>query len=193
MRMRARACLSFLCLATAAGCAPNLMTQVRRQDFLKDNVDDNVRKTFGCETVRLRFQRTEQRSGDWYDYYIAEGCGRRSDYVTMLSQTNEGLVITWALGAFPAEAEYTAAAQEQLQKTARFDLACDAPVELVPLKGVINPLHMGYRATLGAKGCSKQASYEVLCAHAGYVRGVHEITCTSVVSAASAAPQRAEK
>ena len=180
--------LAGLPLAGVAGCAPNLSTQPRRQDYLKDHVNDNVQKTFNCESTVLRFQRTEQRSGDWYDYYVAEGCGQRSDYVTQVSQTNEGRSITWAFGAFPTEAQYSAAAEQQLLKTARFDLTCEGPVDVATLKSAIDPMHSGYRATVGAKGCGKQTSYEVSCGHAGYVGGKHEITCTSVASAPAAKP-----
>ncbi len=175
-------------VALTIGCAPNLTTQTRRQDYLQSRVDDNVEKAFGCDRVTLRFQRTEQRSGDWYDYYTAEGCGRRSDYVTRVSQQDNGKYTTWAFGAVPAEAQYASAAEQQLSKTAHFDLACDGQLELVTLKAAIDPMRMGYRATVGAKGCGKQSSYEVTCGSGGFVGGKHEITCMSVASAASSKP-----
>jgi hypothetical protein len=49
-------------------------------------------------------------------------------------------------------------------------------------------MHNGYRGTLGARGCGKQRSYEVTCAHGGYVHGKHEIACTSQANAAPAQP-----
>ena len=103
-----------------------------------------------------------------------------------VSQSNEGKFITWAFGVVPPLSQYEGSAQRQLKKTAQFDLSCDQPIALTTLRAAIDPMRMGYHATIGASGCDKRASYEVGCGHAGFVNGKHEVTCTSLASASAA-------
>lgn len=175
---------SFLVCLVFVGCAPKLETPQDRRDYLRSMVDDDLRKSFGCAEVGLRLERTEQRSGDWYDYYFASGCGHRSAYVTRTSLTNQGTFITWAFATVPGPDEYRAAAEQQLTKRAQFDLTCESAITFTHLKDAYDPMFASYATTLGARGCDKQNSYEITCAGAGFVNGKHDINCVTQSSEA---------
>lgn len=71
-------------LVLVCACVPDLSSQPLRRDYLREKMDANAAQSFGCEKVEFQFGRTEQRSGAWFDYYLAAGCGGTSDYVTQL-------------------------------------------------------------------------------------------------------------
>jgi hypothetical protein len=178
--MNARIVLPLVMLI-AAGCGvPDFTVQLNREKYLRSNVvDDDIKKSMSCDKTVMHFQHGEQVSGDWYDYYVVEGCGQRTEYVTKLTHTGD--FVTWGYGAVPPISQYKSAARAQMMKTTKFDLGCDA-VDLTTLKEAVDPLHTAYRATIGARGCDKQMSYEVACSHTGYVNGKHEINCESMAS-----------
>ncbi|MEZ4399132.1 MAG: hypothetical protein R3B06_03890 [Kofleriaceae bacterium] len=70
---------------------------------------------------------------------------------------------------------------------AKFDLDCQA-VEVVSLKGIIDTMRTSYRATVGARGCQRQASYDVMCVDNGFVDGKRDIVCSRVSGPAGATP-----
>lgn len=85
--------------------------------------------------------------------------------------------MSWAFAAVPTPAAFLEAAKQQMLKPARFELGCEADIEFIPLSETVDTMQTSYRATLGVKGCNKQASYEVGCAHSGFVKLKHEIVC----------------
>jgi hypothetical protein len=182
MSVRSLSLVSFVALF---GCAPDLSTLARRQDYMHDRIDADLQKVFECSEVSLRFVASERRSGDWYDRYVAEGCDQRSEYVLRLSQSADGKWVTWAFGVVPSESEYHAAAKQQLLASARFDLGCDGPIALVTLKSFVDPMQLGFRGSIGATGCDTRLSYEVVCGHSGYVARRHQIACTTVPNTAA--------
>jgi hypothetical protein len=171
-----------LAVAVPACGPPNFAVQPNRQKFLQDKLDEDIKKALACESVQLHFQREEQRSGSWFDHYVVEGCGKRSEYITRLDQSGDW--VTWGYGAVPPASQYKDAAEQQMMKTARFDLHCDV-VELMELKSAIDLMQTSFRATIGARGCDKRTSYEVVCEHSGFVDGKHQVTCISQGSGAA--------
>ncbi|MBK9032214.1 MAG: hypothetical protein IPL61_12995 [Myxococcales bacterium] len=167
------------------GCRPNLSTERGRYGFLESHIYDALATKLGCTTARVSFVMTEQRNGARYDNYRAEGCGQTSDLVTHVSQ--EGGLVIWAISVPPSKDAFVSAAEQQMQVVARFELACEA-VDVVSLNGVIDAMRTSYRATLGARGCQRQASYDVLCGDNGFVDGARDIVCTRVAGPGSSTP-----
>ncbi len=141
-----------------------------------------------CDDVKLHFQTTEHAGIDWYDIYTADGCGQQSDYVTKVSQEPFGLekLTSWQASLAAPEAEYQAAAEAQLKKTAGFDLACK-DLEFSTLQAVIARMRNAWEATVGVTGCGKKATYRTRCALQGFKAGQHEIVCLSQSNAGAAA------
>jgi hypothetical protein len=175
--LKSRVDFAAVLLALACGCAPNLSTQPLRLDYLRALMRSNAEQAFGCAEIDFQFARSEQRSGAWFDYYVAKGCGGTSDYVTQLKMNAEKTSVSWAFAAVPQPSAFFEAAKQQLLKPIRFELACESDIEFVALSETIETMQTSYRVTLGVKGCGKQATYEVGCAHSGFVQLKHEIVC----------------
>lgn len=169
---------------SAGACAPVLVTQPQRLSYIQDKVEENLKNTMNCEKTQLTHQRSEQRGVEWYDVYTAEGCGSRSDYVTMMKQ-NAGWTM-WAFGLAPSEAQFQTEAQEQLLTTARFDLGCEN-VEFTVLHALISPMRDAVESSIGVSGCGKKSTYKSACRTTGFVSGKHQISCSNVITSGSGA------
>ena len=176
-----------LCVASllAARCAPAIQTQPDRLLFLDATVKENLHKTMACNDVKLSFQKTDQTGTAWYDIYTAEGCGRRSEFVTMVEQQTIGTATftRWLVSLAGPAGEFQAAAYAQLERTAGFDLGCKS-LEFTPLHELLARLRNSYDGTIGVAGCGKKATYRVTRALQGYDGESRDIVCKSTANPA---------
>lgn len=118
-----------------------------------------------------------------YDRYEVVGCDQKSEYLTMVRHRGDS--ITWGLGLVPTVSDYEKVVQNQLEKTARFDMNCQ-DIDMTILNQLIAPMRGQYRATIGVRGCGKSSSYNSLCGHVGYSNGGHQLSCQYEQTASSA-------
>lgn len=166
-----------------AACAPAVATQAQRLSYLDSMVKENLHKSMNCDSVNLDFQKSEQAGVEWYDIYKVDGCGQQSDYVTKVSQQSYGpnIVTSWGFGLAASEADFQAAAESQLRKTASFELGCKE-LEFTTLQAIMARMRNAYESSIGAGGCGKKATYKTSCAIQGFTAGKHEITCSSIAN-----------
>jgi hypothetical protein len=176
-----------LFVAVGSACSPSVQTQQQRLSYVQDTNDGQqlLQKGMNCNDVRLKFRVTRQVGINSYDVYDAEGCGRRSEYVTQVSQQSVGggtTVTSYHASLAAPEAEFRKAAEAQLRKTAGFDLDCK-DLAFTTLQAVIEEMGNTWQGTIGVAGCGKKATYLTGC----QLRGVDDIVCVSRSNAGASA------
>ena len=176
--------LAFL-IVSCGGGMPSVKTQPERRELLKPKIEENLRSALKCESATLSFVKTEDKGIEYYDLYIAEGCGQHTEYMTMVKVVgnDDQWAALQAAGPVPTQRDYEQASRAQLAKSAKFDLECDT-VEFVELNALISPMRDEYEASIGATGCNKKSTYITKCAQTGYAAGKHELSCSSRITSA---------
>ncbi len=167
-----------------AGCLstpPSVSTLPQRRQYLAPQINDSLTATMKCPNANLTFVSTDTYGlpsfAQYLDFYVAEGCGQRTDFMTDLRML-EATVIGQQASPVPAVEQYRAEAHAQTAKTAEFDFGCK-DVTYVDLSEQLATLRNSYIAAIGAAGCGKRATYHTHCNQSGYRAGANQIACSS--------------
>ncbi len=157
-----------------------MKTQPDRRTYVKSKIEESLANVLKCHAATLTFVRTEDKGGEFYDYYMAEGCGLSTEYMTLvkvMGNDDSWSTITMA-GPVPTTQDYREQSRAQLVKTAEFDLECQH-LQFVELNELIAPMRNAYEASIGATGCNNKSTYLSKCNQTGFVAGKFELSCSS--------------
>ncbi len=167
-----------------AGCVstpPSISTLPQRRQYLASEIADSLNRTMKCPNASLTFVSTDTKGNasfpQYFDSYVAEGCGQHTDFVTVLKMLGANVVEQQASPVPPVE-QYRAEAHAQTAKTAEFDFGCK-DLSYVDLTEQLATLRNTYDASIGAAGCGKRATYHTHCTQSGYSAGANQIACGS--------------
>ena len=174
-----------------AGCLstpPSISTLPQRRQYLAQQINDSLTATMKCPNASLTFVSTDTKGmpsfTQYLDFYVAEGCGQRTDFMTDVKML-QATVIEQQASPVPPVEQYRAGAHAQTAKTAEFDFGCK-DVSYVDLSEQLATLRSSYIASIGAAGCGKRATYHTHCNQSGYSAGANQIACSSSQDIATA-------
>jgi len=160
---------------------PSISTLPQRRQYLAPQIADWLNATMKCPSANLTFVSSDTRGmpsfPQYFDFYVAEGCGQRTDFVTVVKMLGANVVEQQASPVPPLE-QYRAEAHAQTAKTAAFDFGC-TDLSYVDLSERLATLRDTYDASIGAAGCGKRATYHTHCNQIGYSAGANQIACNS--------------
>lgn len=175
-----------------AGCLsppPSISTLPQRRQYLAPQIADTLNRVMTCPNANLTFVSTDTTGNaafpQYFDFYVVEGCGQHTDFVTILKMLGANVVEQQASPIPPVE-QYRADAHAQTAKTAEFDFGCK-DLSYVDLSEQLATLRNTYDASIGAAGCGKRATYHTHCNQSGYSAGANQISCSSKQDIATAA------
>jgi hypothetical protein len=91
-------------------------------------------------------------------------------------------LVEWKSSVVPSDAEFQQGANQQLRKTAQFDLDCKSDLEFEFLNPQTDPMRASFSSTVGVRGCGKKSTYHTECTHPSFQNGKHEIQCVNVIT-----------